>query len=63
MGKRPAEGELFEGNMGSIQREIRSSMRREEKPAERGNPLSAILPVLSQSHAYYVGFKILIPPF
>ena len=33
MGKRPAEGELFEGNMGSIQREIRSSMQREEKPA------------------------------
>ena len=32
MGKRPAEDELFEGNMGSIQREIRSSMQREEKP-------------------------------
>ena len=24
MGKRPAEDELFEGNMGSIQREIRT---------------------------------------
>src|SRR5208283_1416881 len=33
MGKRPAEDELFEGNMGSIQREIRSSMQREETPA------------------------------
>jgi RNA-directed DNA polymerase len=33
MGKRPAEDELFEGDMGSIQREIRSSMQREEKPA------------------------------
>lgn len=33
MGKRPAEDELFEGNMGSIQREIRSSMQREEIPA------------------------------
>ena len=32
MGKRPAEDELFEGDMGSIQREIRSSMQREEKP-------------------------------
>jgi len=32
MGKRPAEDELFEGNMGSIQREIRSFMQREEKP-------------------------------
>ena len=32
MGKRPAEDELFEGNMGSIQREIRSSMQREDKP-------------------------------
>ena len=33
MGKRPAEDELFEGDMGSIQREIRSSMQREDKPA------------------------------
>jgi RNA-directed DNA polymerase len=33
MGKRPAEVELFVGNMGSIQREIRSSMQREETPA------------------------------
>src|SRR5467141_3290199 len=32
MGKRPAEDELFEGNMGSIQREIRTSMQREDKP-------------------------------
>ena len=32
MGKRPAEVELFVGNMGSIQREIRSSMQREETP-------------------------------
>src|SRR6202007_3167731 len=32
MGKRPAEDELFEGNMGSIQREIRASMQREDKP-------------------------------
>ena len=30
MGKRPAEVELFEGNMASIQREIRPSMQREE---------------------------------
>src|SRR5208282_6895851 len=29
MGKRPAEDELFVGNMGSIQWEIRSSMQRE----------------------------------
>src|SRR5271165_3088100 len=33
MGKRPAEDALFEGNVGSIQREIRSSMQREETPA------------------------------
>ena len=33
MGKRPAEDERFEGDMGSIQREIRSSMQREDKPA------------------------------
>ena len=32
MGKRPAEVELFVGNMGSIQREKRSSMQREETP-------------------------------
>lgn len=32
MGKRPAEVELFVGNMGSIQREIRPSMQREDKP-------------------------------
>ena len=32
MGKRPAEVELFVGNMGSIQREIRSFMQREETP-------------------------------
>lgn len=32
MGKRPAEVEWFVGNMGSIQREIRSSMQREETP-------------------------------
>jgi RNA-directed DNA polymerase len=32
MGKRPAEDELFEGNMGSIQREIRASMQREDEP-------------------------------
>ena len=32
MGKRPAGVELFEGNMGSIQREIRSSMQREGTP-------------------------------
>src|ERR1700741_4977586 len=32
MGKRPAEAELFVGNMGSSQREIRTSMQREEKP-------------------------------
>ena len=32
MGKRPAAVELFEGNMGSIQREIRPSMQREEPP-------------------------------
>ena len=32
MGKRPAEVELFGGNMGSIQREIRSSMQREGTP-------------------------------
>ena len=32
MGKRPAEDELFGGNMGSIQREIRTSMQREDKP-------------------------------
>src|SRR6201987_4157003 len=32
MGKRPAEDELFVGNMGSIQREIRASMQREDKP-------------------------------
>src|ERR1700730_13515996 len=32
MGKRPAEDELFVGNMGSIQREIRTSMQREDKP-------------------------------
>ena len=32
MGKRPEEIELFEGDMGSIQRENRSSMQREEKP-------------------------------
>ena len=32
MGKRPAEVELFVGNMGSIQREIRASMQREETP-------------------------------
>src|SRR6516164_9164655 len=32
MGKRPAEDELFEGNMGSIQREIRTSMQREDEP-------------------------------
>jgi RNA-directed DNA polymerase len=32
MGKRPAEVELFDGNMGSIQWEIRPSMRREETP-------------------------------
>ncbi len=32
MGKRPAEVELFVGNMGSIQRESRSSMQREETP-------------------------------
>lgn len=32
MGKRPAEDELFEGDMGSIQWEIRTSMQREEKP-------------------------------
>ena len=33
MGKRPAEVELFEGNMGSIQREVRPSMQREDPPA------------------------------
>src|ERR1700730_18095571 len=32
MGQRPAEDELFVGNMGSIQREIRTSMQREDKP-------------------------------
>src|SRR5215467_13787215 len=32
MGKRPAEDGLFVGNMGSIQREIRTSMQREDKP-------------------------------
>jgi RNA-directed DNA polymerase len=32
MGKRPAEAELFVGNMGSIQREIRASMQREDTP-------------------------------
>src|SRR5271165_3232537 len=32
MGKRPAGDELFVGNMGSIQREIRTSMQREDKP-------------------------------
>src|SRR6476659_4646537 len=32
MGKRPAEDELFEGNMGSIQREVRTSMQRGDKP-------------------------------
>src|SRR6266446_1994097 len=32
MGKRPAEDELFVGNMGSIQREIRTSMQREDQP-------------------------------
>src|SRR5215510_14727613 len=32
MGKRPAEDELFVGNMGSIQWEIRPSMQREDKP-------------------------------
>src|SRR6516225_916669 len=32
MGKRPAKDELFVGNMGSIQREIRTSMQREDKP-------------------------------
>ena len=32
MGKRPAEVELFKGNMGSIQWEIRPSMQREDKP-------------------------------
>jgi hypothetical protein len=31
MGKRPAEDELFVGNMGSIQRESRTSMQREDK--------------------------------
>ena len=30
--KRPAEDELFVGNMGSIQREIRTSMQREDEP-------------------------------
>ena len=32
MGKRPADVELFVGNMGSIQREIRASMQREDTP-------------------------------
>jgi RNA-directed DNA polymerase len=32
LGKRPAEVELFVGNMGSIQWEIRPSMQREDKP-------------------------------
>src|ERR1700745_783622 len=32
MGKRPAGDELFGRNMGSIQREIRTSMQREEPP-------------------------------
>jgi group II intron reverse transcriptase/maturase len=32
MGKRPAEVELFDGNMGSIQWEIRPSMQREDTP-------------------------------
>jgi hypothetical protein len=32
MGKRPAEGESFDGNMGSIQREDWPSMQREELP-------------------------------
>src|SRR5499427_5752842 len=32
MGKRPAEVELFVGNMGSMQREIRPSMQREDTP-------------------------------
>src|SRR5499425_499197 len=32
MGKRPAEVDLFEGDMGSIQREDRPSMQREESP-------------------------------
>ena len=32
MGKRPAEVELFDGNMGSMQREIRPSMQREDTP-------------------------------
>ena len=32
MGKRPAGVELFEGNMASIQREIRPSMQRDEPP-------------------------------
>jgi RNA-directed DNA polymerase len=31
MGKRSAAGELFLGNMGSIQREIRPSLQREDK--------------------------------
>src|SRR5215472_9754343 len=32
MGKRPAGVELFEGNMASMQREIRPSMQRDEPP-------------------------------
>src|ERR1700758_81645 len=32
MGKRSAVGELFLGNMGSIQRETRPSMQREDQP-------------------------------
>jgi len=32
MGKQPAEDELFEGNMASMQREIRPSMQRDEPP-------------------------------
>jgi hypothetical protein len=32
MGKRPADVELFEGNMASIQWELRPSMQRDEPP-------------------------------
>jgi hypothetical protein len=38
MGKRPAEDEKFERNMGSIQREIRTSMQREDKPTMETGP-------------------------
>jgi RNA-directed DNA polymerase len=32
MGKRPAEGDVLDGNMDSMQRETRPSMQRDETP-------------------------------